>query len=119
MKNYSQKMKIWPEEEVLSGGYFFDEFDPDLISSLLEELKLENCHIKFLTKKLENCLDEIEPIYGTPYSFKDISEETLMLFDDPKLENFEEPLKEKIEKMGYPPQNPYFPTSIDIIQKEQ
>lgn len=32
MKYYSEKMKTWPVEEVLSGGYFFEDFDPQLIS---------------------------------------------------------------------------------------
>ena len=109
-------MKDWPGEEILTGNYFLDEFDKQHIDHLLGNLTLDNCHIKFMTKKgTGDCLTEVEPIYNCKYKVESIPVTWLEKFSNPNI--LVSVSDRKI--LSYPPKNVYIPNEVSLIEKEK
>ncbi len=71
--------KDYPMEEVLSGAYLFDEYNPDLIQSVLEKLTPDTVRLNIVGKKFEDKTDQKEKWYGTDYSICRLSEDVLQV----------------------------------------
>ncbi|KAH8371843.1 hypothetical protein KR093_009062, partial [Drosophila rubida] len=70
-------MQIFPLEEVLIAPYLSNEWRPELISKLLEELVPSKCRITLVSQSYEQSVDQVEPYYKTKYGVERIPEDTL------------------------------------------
>lgn len=70
-------MQLYPMEEVLTAPYLISEWQPKLISDLMDNLVPEKCRIVVVGQKVQNICDQTEAWYGTKYHLDNIAEELL------------------------------------------
>lgn len=71
--------------EALAAGYLLEKFDPDLIKMVLDKLTPENVRVAVIAQKFQGGTDKKEQYYGTDYSIKPITPETLKVSCKPSL----------------------------------
>lgn len=60
----------YPPAELITAGYAYEQFDPQLIARILDNLTPDNVLLTFTSKTVEG--DRVDPWYGTEYSFTPI-----------------------------------------------
>lgn len=70
-------MQVYPLEQVLTAPYLTDEWRPDLISKLLNELVPSKCRIVVVGQSYGEEATLIEPYYQTKYGTQSIDKATL------------------------------------------
>lgn len=73
-------LKVYPLEEVLTAPYISNEWNPDLITCLLNELVPSKCRIILVSQHYEDKTPNVEPYYKTKYGTMKIEPETLRVF---------------------------------------
>lgn len=71
------RMQIYPEQHVLSGPYKIYQYEPSLVTEILEKLVPTNMLLMVTTKSFEGQTTQKEKWYGTDYSVDDIKPELL------------------------------------------
>jgi len=72
-------MQIFPLEEVLIAPYLSNEWRPELISKLLDELVPSKCRISLVSQSYDQSVNEVEPYYKTKYGLERIPMDTLQV----------------------------------------
>ena len=116
-KALTKSMKIcenlsgFPIEYCNKLGYVQEKFQPELISSILNNLNSENMIMWMANNEFEN-LVELEPIYQSGYNLKDIDETVIDKFNNPTLS------EKDLKKIQLPPQNYFIPENFDLVEKD-
>lgn len=100
-----------PLELILKAPYMLEEFLPERNRSILEALSLPRCTIILANNVFESTLDQIEPIYKTPYSQEKIPKEWEAAWNaapDAHFYNFHLP---KINK--------FIPENLEVLKLEK
>lgn len=74
-------MQLYPMEEVLTAPYLISEWNPDLISELMDNLVPAKCRIVVVGQKNEDICDQTEAWYGTKYHSEKIAEDVIKVSD--------------------------------------
>jgi insulysin len=98
----------YPINEVLSGGYLFDRYDPELISSVLDKLQPEFTRVTVIGMKFAGKTNLKEPWYGTEYSVADLPEDLLQRWQDAGLH----------KNLRIPERNEFIPSNFDILPRD-
>ncbi|XP_053953738.1 insulin-degrading enzyme isoform X2 [Anastrepha obliqua] len=98
-------MQIYPLEEVLTAPYLSNEWRPELITKLLDELVPEKCRIVLIGQSYEPLCNESEPYYKTKYGISKIDAETLRRWEKCGLN----------ENVALPLPNAFIPQNFDIM----
>ncbi|WP_286239662.1 insulinase family protein [Neptuniibacter halophilus] len=61
----AQQMQHYPTELALSADYKFEQFDPQLIQSYLQQIRPDNLFLSLKSQAVEG--DQTEPYYNVPY----------------------------------------------------
>ncbi|XP_053548914.1 insulin-degrading enzyme [Bombina bombina] len=101
--------QYYPLEEVLSAEYLFNEFRPDLIEMVLDNLRPENVRVAIVSKSFEGQTDRTEDWYGTQYKQEDIPKETLEIWQK----------ADRNGKFKLPTKNEFIPTNFEILPLEK
>jgi len=72
-------MQIFPLEEVLIAPYLSNEWRPDLIKSLLDELVPSKSRIVMVSQSFEQDCDLAEPYYKTKYGVERVTKDTVQV----------------------------------------
>ncbi|XP_017059647.1 insulin-degrading enzyme isoform X2 [Drosophila ficusphila] len=99
-------MQIFPLEEVLIAPYLSNEWRPDLIKSLLDELVPSKSRIVMVSQSFEQDCNLAEPYYKTKYGVERVAKDTVQ-----KWENCD--LNENL-RLALP--NSFIPTNFDISE---
>lgn len=103
--NLANRALELPLEDAIRGPYLFREPDPDFYRTLVDRLVPENMLAILLAKEVET--DAIEPIYGTPYSYQEITgDRFIALAEAPILPEFTLPVK-----------NPFVPEHVALLEE--
>ncbi|XP_076104390.1 insulin-degrading enzyme-like isoform X1 [Mytilus galloprovincialis] len=94
--------------EVLSGPYLMSEFQPDLITMVLDKLQPDRMRIFVVSKKFEDKTNIKEKWYGTDYSVEDIQESKIQMWSKCG-EN---------ENLTLPEKNDFIPTDFELVTRE-
>ncbi|XP_030382565.1 insulin-degrading enzyme [Scaptodrosophila lebanonensis] len=97
-------MQIFPLGEVLIAPYLSNEWRPDLIRSLLDELIPSKCRISIVSQRFEKLADLVEPYYKTRYYLEGIPLEILHNWENCKTN----------ANLDLPLPNNFIPTNFDI-----
>ncbi|CAD5115557.1 DgyrCDS4521 [Dimorphilus gyrociliatus] len=96
----------FPMDEILSGPYLLHEYEPNMITDILNRLTPDNLRVGIVGKTFENECDQTERWYGTNYRLEDIGEETLQRWrnvgDNPKF--------------NIPEKNEFIPSRFDLVE---
>jgi len=98
----------YPMVEVLSGGYLFDKYDPQLISDILDKLRPSLTRVTVIGQKFSGQTDIKEEWYGTEYSMSEIPHDLLQKWEDAGLN----------ENLQIPERNEFIPTNFDILPRD-
>jgi secreted Zn-dependent insulinase-like peptidase len=75
VSSLAQQLQLYPAEKVISAGYTFAEFDPEVIKKYLHALTPDNLLITLKTKSIKG--SQTEPHYQTPYNVRSLSAKEL------------------------------------------
>mmetsp|Transcript_28912 Transcript_28912/g.46802 ORF Transcript_28912/g.46802 Transcript_28912/m.46802 type:complete len:1017 (-) Transcript_28912:212-3262(-) len=102
----ASNMHEYPIEHVLAGPHLFWEFEPKIVEEHLALLTPENLRVHVMSKKFDGKTELTEKIYATQYNMKDISEDLLEAWADPK---------DMDPALQFPHVNPFIPTNFEIL----
>ncbi|MFP4540465.1 MAG: insulinase family protein [Opitutales bacterium] len=92
-----------PLEKAIRAPYLFERQDPALYQTLLEAVSPQNMLVMLMARSVET--DQVEPIYGTEYSYAEITGERFeALVEAPVLDAF-----------TLPAPNPFVPESVALV----
>ncbi|XP_065349184.1 insulin-degrading enzyme-like [Cloeon dipterum] len=103
--NLVEDLLKYPIEDVLTAEYLLSEFNPKLLSELMDMLTPNNCRIFIFSKHFEKNADQTEKWYGTKYKIEDIPTELI--------ENWKN--AEPVEELKLPEKNEFIPSNLDIL----
>lgn len=103
--NVVASMQMYPLEEVLTAPYLINEWEPELITTILNELVPEKCRIIVVSQSLEPQLSKSEPWYGTKYDTIEIDPETIKRWAN----------CERNENLTLPAPNAFIPTDFNLM----
>ncbi|ESO09969.1 hypothetical protein HELRODRAFT_109371 [Helobdella robusta] len=101
----ASKMQIFPLKEVLSGGYFYDLFKPELIDMVLDKLSPEHLRLCVVGKKFAGTTNVKEKWYGTDYSITKIPKDVIDGWRNIELN----------ERFLLPEVNDFIPTNFELL----
>jgi insulysin len=91
----------------------YGEFDKETLESIVEQVKLENCHIYLISKDFENEVDQEEYYFKTKYAISDIPASLIKAFNNGDLS-----WATSSATIALPPKNTLIPTDFNILQGE-
>ncbi|GBB90257.1 hypothetical protein RclHR1_17150001 [Rhizophagus clarus] len=74
--------KNYPRDEILSGPYISYEYNPELITEMLNCLRIENCVVS-LASKLLSGFDKKERWFNAEYKYEPINEKLIKKLENP------------------------------------
>jgi insulysin len=95
--------------ESLSAGYLLEEYKPDLITEVLNQLTPDKIRVAVVGKKFNGITDSKEKWYGTQYKMFDISPENINLWKNCQLN----------ENLALPPINDFIPSNLNLTNREE
>ena len=75
VSSLAQQLRLYPAEKVISAGYTFAQFDPDLIKTYINKLTPDNLLITLKNHSVKGTL--VEPHYQTPYNTRSLTDEEI------------------------------------------
>ncbi|RXG67447.1 Insulin-degrading enzyme [Armadillidium vulgare] len=109
VSSVAEALHYYPLSEVLSGEYLLSEYDPKIITSVLDCLTVDKVRVAVIGKHTAFKVDVKEKWYGTDFKIEDIDDETLKLWDGCCLN----------EELKLPPRNEFVPTNFDLYRTEE
>lgn len=85
-----------------------EEYSPDLITDILNELRPNRIRVSVVGKKFKEITDSREKWYGTQYKTIDISEDTLKRWTDCGFN----------ENLALPPVNEFIPSNLNLVNRD-
>lgn len=67
----ANRLQLYPPEQVLAGPYWYQNFQSDLISFYLDQLKVDDVLITLIAKEVTT--DKVSPYFHAPYQFTSLS----------------------------------------------
>jgi len=101
----ASNMNSYQPELAETVHYIYEKFDPELIQSALDYLRPENVLSMLTAMGLET--DQIEPYYGTPFSYKVEKGEFYISLLNP----------ENIKGFSLPAPNPFIPYEAELLEE--
>lgn len=102
-------MQLYPMEEVLTAPYLISDWQPELITELMENLVPDKCRIVVVGQKVENECDQSEFWYGTKYHSESIPESVLKEWRDCGLN----------ANLKFPQPNLFIPTDFNLYPVDE
>ena len=99
----SSKMQRYPIQEVLHASYVMNEFDADLLRSVVARLTPDNLLLSLTAPEVET--DRVSLMYQTPYGAAKIADADLAKWRSPA----------KFDDLALPNANPYIPNNLSLI----
>ena len=106
----SSRLPVYPIEEVVSAPYSLEEFDPELIQSLLDSMTVDNFKVFLSSHSLENEVNLVEKYFGIKYSVNQIPQELKTRLRNSTLK----PSKSK-KRIDLPIENIFMPKNFEIL----
>ncbi|HWK52753.1 MAG TPA: insulinase family protein [Hyphomicrobiales bacterium] len=75
VSNLARRLQEFPAQELLTAPYTYEDFDPALITRVLDELRPDNVLVTYSSRQVQG--DRIDPWYGTAYGLRTITPERL------------------------------------------
>ncbi|MGI9279721.1 MAG: insulinase family protein [Endozoicomonas sp.] len=72
-----------PAQDILRANYLYEDFDPQLISDLLDQMTPSNMRQVVIARDLET--DQVEPYFNTHYSMKPLSDTLVKRLSSPRV----------------------------------
>lgn len=73
VSSMAQRLQEYPATDLITAGYTYENFDPVLITRVLDALRPQNVLVTFTSRTVSS--DRVDPLYGTRYSFTPIPQE--------------------------------------------
>jgi insulysin len=108
VSSLADRMHDYPLDEVLTGPWIMDEWDPDLIRDILSRLVPENVYITVVGQRFSLVADQTEPWYGTKYVTEKISTDKIKSWSESK----------KHERLHLPTRNEFIPTDFELVARD-
>uniref|UniRef100_A0A1I8Q5M0 Insulin-degrading enzyme n=1 Tax=Stomoxys calcitrans TaxID=35570 RepID=A0A1I8Q5M0_STOCA len=97
-------MQVYPLEQVLTAPYLNDEWKPELITKLLDELIPSKCRVVVIGQSYAEQADMSEPYYQTKYTTLKIERETMKKWEECELN----------KNLALPLPNAFIPEKYDL-----
>jgi len=104
VKYLASNLHEYPPDQVISGDYLFNHYDPALIQRFLSLMTVGNLYVSVTSPDAE--VDKITQYYQTPYSVTVLTQDMLNV-DDALTRQFDLPEK-----------NPFIPINIQLYPKD-
>ncbi len=102
VSSLSGRMQEYPTDEVLSGPFLLDNWNPDLINQLLEHLIPEKIVVIAVGQKFQEKTTEAELWYGTKHATEKIPDAKIEAWKNPELN----------DRLQLHPPNEFIPTDF-------
>lgn len=99
----------FPLAETLSGEHILSEYDPEIISFVLDHLVSEKIRIAVIGKAVAERAVCNEKWYGTQYCMQNLEEATIKSLEECGLN----------EELKLPPKNEFVPTDFKLFTSEE
>lgn len=103
VRRLAENLLLYPPRDVVRANFAMDEFDRELIASILAELKPQNAFVTITAPEVDT--DSEEPFFGVRYSIAPLSGETLARLRDPGPH----------PALALPAENPFVPERLDLL----
>lgn len=103
-----EQMQLYPPHHAIAGPYLLEQYDPELISSLLNLLNPSNMRIHLVSKDFAGVANEKEEWYGTEFSREPLAPELLSKWTK----------VQPCPDLHLPPMNEFVPTDFDLKPRE-
>lgn len=67
----ARRLQEYPQEELITAAYTYQDFAPELLEQVFDELRPGNVLVTLTSRTVEG--DRVDPFYGTEYSFTPIA----------------------------------------------
>ncbi|CAG2101367.1 unnamed protein product [Medioppia subpectinata] len=104
VQNLAYILQFFPINDCLSSYHVMDEYRPELIAQLLNELSADRMRVRVVGKQFESISDRTERWYGTKYSLQDIPPEKIQLWLNIGLN----------DRLALPPPNDFIPYNLNV-----
>mmetsp|Transcript_33829 Transcript_33829/g.66784 ORF Transcript_33829/g.66784 Transcript_33829/m.66784 type:complete len:1007 (-) Transcript_33829:91-3111(-) len=101
-------MHLYPVLHILSGPYKVFDYEPGLITSIVEKLLPQNCMIFVVAKTFEGKTKKKEKWYGTDYDIADFSPEQMKKWTEASV------LSDGMKELHYPARNDLICTDFNL-----
>ncbi len=102
----ARQMQYYPTEKVISAGFTFKNFDPELVHAYLSAIRPGNLFLSLKAKGLETA--QIEADYKTPYAVINFSPEQLAALQG----------KQIPEDLSIRSNNPFIADNLDLLNEK-
>ena len=99
----SSKMQRYPIQKVLHANYVMNEFDAELLGSVVAQLSPDNMLLSLTAPEVET--DKISLLYQTPYAVAQIADGDLAKWRSPA----------EFDDLALPKANPYIPDDLSLL----
>ena len=99
----SSKMQRYPIQKVLHANYVMNEFDAELLGSVVAQLSPDNMLLSLTAPEVET--DKISLMYQTPYAVAQIADGDLAKWRSPA----------EFDDLALPKANPYIPDDLSLL----
>ena len=99
----SSKMQRYPVQKVLHANYVMNEFDAELLGSVVAQLSPDNMLLSLTAPEVET--DKISLMYQTPYAVAQIADGDLAKWRSPA----------EFDDLALPKANPYIPDDLSLL----
>jgi len=108
-RSLASRLHHYPMEEVLSGPYLLDHYNPERIRELLSYLNPDNVYLQIVSNRHK--VRKVSPWYQVKYNIEQIDSETLDLWREVDARQFPD--------LMLPPPNPFIPERLALQQLDQ
>lgn len=99
-------MQLYPLKEVLSAGYYYDDYKPEYIDSIVKILTPENMRLRVVSQSFVDIAVDEERWYGAKYKQVDIPENKIKYWQNIALN----------DSFHLPNQNDFIPQNLNILK---
>ena len=102
VSSMSRRLQEYPTSELITAAYAYEDFDPGLVRTVLDALRPDNVLLTFTSRSVTG--DEVDPWYGTRYSFRQVPLVVRQLWQNMPQEN----------SLAIAEPNPFLPEDLTI-----
>ena len=98
----------YPAQEVLTAGYLITDWDPELITEVLDHLVPDKVRVAVIAQQFAADCDQTEPWYGAKYKCEKIEEEKIQTWKDCGLH----------DNLRLPEKNDFIPANFSLTERD-
>jgi insulysin len=102
VSSMSRRMQEYPAAELITAAYAYEDFDPELLQSILDRLRPDNVLLTLTARGVEG--DRRDPWYDTPYRFEALATGRVAAWQSYPRET----------ALALAPPNPFLPADLSI-----